>query len=1073
MKKITLILLSVLLSVGAWAETAIFCSAYMTGQNADADIVANNIWLGNGTDLSADFKIEINGNRQKGLTGQSTITVDATNYVAFKNSNGAQMTITLPEGKVATAVDFYVTTNDDNNLGKLSEIDGSSCSDVVSSVKNGANPTQISKTIAYKNSFTFTFNTAQVFFIAVVTYRAEEVVDPATVFTFGFTRPINGGTLEAEQKLTPACAAITTSDIITTYGKLNNRTLYHGDATAYTADGTYRNATASGNTLVKSQNGETDGAETLGAYVAFKLNIEPGYVLSLSNIATDLYVENKPSWFYEYIIEDKDGNSIYKSPAPMSVAAAQSGTDHSNSTELRMDEVKNLSGEVTVKFVYWINSGGTTLALKDFNVTASVKEIDPVDPALVKTFGAERANDATVYTKIDPAVTGITVGDLTSTYMANGAGDVYHGSETTVNFAAGFKNYANSKAIKTQNGEEFGAETNNAAIYFDLTAAAGYKMRITNIASDWYVGAKDKPFFYEYIIEDAHGNVLYKSPEPLSVKRTTPSEYFDYSVNLKAVETLKNLTGAIRVKFLWWVDSGSTNIALKNLKVQAVIEEPDPEPESTWRDIKMDFTTESSFIREVTTTRWDLFTTGIAVAEDGTVSAVETTAENSVGTLNAKYVDAQWGLSVPTFTVAVEGPVKISLGSSYYAGTITIKKNGETLTSFNSYVGEVSTKLWSQSNPDCVSYLYLGEAATLTIISSSYCPYIAVEKFDLLTEDVKIDFRTDPYTVILPTAGELPAGVTVEFLRFNDAQHGIVNGKMHVNVAGPTKFTIGGCQFNNNNAVIKDASGNTLTTLDTKAAGCDNGFGTYSHFATYCYTGGAQELVIDLGSYCPYIFVEKIAVVDDQMTAEAMEALDEFTGAVTINRSLTAGMFNTICLPFAMTAAEINAKLGTCDIRELSTATLNDNVLVLDFAPATAIEAGKPYLIQPTAAISSWTMENVTLSTTTNPSITASVDFIGVLTPAELTASENTLCVGANDRLFYVGATSTMKGLRAYFQVKGAAAGAPARISLGGHVATGLENDNDNANVNKLIEQGRVIIRIDGHDYDLNGRLLK
>lgn len=1074
MKKLFLILLSVLLSIGAWAETAIFSSGYMTGKTASIEpsIVTDNIWLGNGEDLSAAFKIEINGNRTKALTKQFTITVDGTAYNAFKNSNGAQMTITLPEGMVATAVDFYATTNNTTTCGKLSEFDGTSCSDEVSSLNNGSNPTQISKAIAYKNSFTFTFGTQQVFFIAIVTYRVEEVVDPASVFTFGFTRPVNGTTLEAEQKLTPACAAITTSDIITTYGKLDGRTLYHGDATAYTVDGTYRNATASGNVLVKTQNGETDGAEKLGTYVAFKLNIEPGYVLSLSNIATDLYVDNKSNWFYEYIIEDKDGNSIYKSPTPMKVAAAQSGTDHSNSTELRMDEVKNLSGEVTVKFVYWINSGGTVLALKDFNVTASVKEIDPVDPALIKTFGAERASDATVYTKIDPAVTGITVGDLTSNYNTNGAGEVYHGSDATVNFAAGFKNTVKktNQSIKTQAGETDGAETNNAAIYFDLTAATGYKMRITNISSDFYTANKTVPYYYEYIIEDEGGEILYKSPEPLFVYYNVASDKFDYSVNLKAVESLKNLTGTIRVKFVFWVNSGSTNIALKNLKVQAVIEEPEPEPESTWRDIKMDFTTESSFIRDVTTVQWDSFTTGIAVAENGTVSAVESTAANSVGTLGAKYHGTQWGLSAPTFTVAVEGPVKISLGSSYYDGTITIKKGGEVLTTFAS---NIPNKLWSRSNPDCVSYLYMGEAATLTISSTSYCPYLAVEKFALVNEDFKIDFRTDPYTVVLPATGVLPAGVTVEASSYHGIQHGTINGKMHVNVAGPTKFTIGGCQFNSNNAVIKDASGNTLATLDTKAAGCDNGFGTYSHFATYFYTGEAQELVIDLGSYCPYIFVEKVVAISDQMTAETMAALNGQTVDITVNRSLTADMFNTICLPFAMSADEISAKLGTCDIRELSTSTLNDNMLVLDFAPATAIEAGKPYLINPAAAVSGWTMENVTLSTTATSTVATSADFIGVLTPTELAASENTLCVGASNTLFYVNSTSTMKGLRAYFTVKGAAAGAPARISLGSHVATGVENVNENANVSKLIEQGRVIIRIDGHDYDLNGRMIR
>lgn len=256
-------------------------------------------------------------------------------------------------------------------------------------------------------------------------------------------------------------------------------------------------------------------------------------------------------------------------------------------------------------------------------------------------------------------------------------------------------------------------------------------------------------------------------------------------------------------------------------------------------------------------------------------------------------------------------------------------------------------------------------------------------------------------------------------------------------------------------------------------------FGTQGNVVyTYvCPNTVGSTIDVNVGNqFLSYIQVQypAHATISDQMTAEAMAALNGFIGDVTVNRSLTAGMFNTICLPFAMSADEITAAFGaTRQLKKLSSAELTDDVLVLNFDDATTIEAGKPYLINPAAAVRGWTMENVTLSTTATSTVATSADFIGVLTPTELAASENTLCVGANNTLFYVNSTSTMKGLRAYFTVKGAAAGAPARISLGGQVATGVENVNDNANVSKLIEQGRVIIRIDGHDYDLNGRMIR
>ena len=166
----SLMLLSILGTSGALAESLIFSPANMTGQAADTDAgtVANNIWIGNGTGLDAGNKLQITGNLQKGLTNQSTVTVSGTSYASFKNSKGAQMTITLPSGSLAYSVDFYVTANADADA-TLSEFEGNSCSDAVTSHTNGANPTKISKTLSTPaNSFTFTFSTNQVFFVAVV-----------------------------------------------------------------------------------------------------------------------------------------------------------------------------------------------------------------------------------------------------------------------------------------------------------------------------------------------------------------------------------------------------------------------------------------------------------------------------------------------------------------------------------------------------------------------------------------------------------------------------------------------------------------------------------------------------------------------------------------------------------------------------------------------------------------------------------------------------------------------------------------------------------------------------------------
>ncbi len=158
MKKKIFTLLTLLVAVcsGAWASTAVIYSEGTT---------ANSITV-NG------FTIAITGNVKKNWSnGNGSITYNETSYVTLKNSNGAQNTVTCPDGTVATRVTFLVTTNNDSSTGTLSEFNGTECNDVVSSLKDYTNYTTIVKTLSTPaSSFTFTFGSKQVCFIAIVEY---------------------------------------------------------------------------------------------------------------------------------------------------------------------------------------------------------------------------------------------------------------------------------------------------------------------------------------------------------------------------------------------------------------------------------------------------------------------------------------------------------------------------------------------------------------------------------------------------------------------------------------------------------------------------------------------------------------------------------------------------------------------------------------------------------------------------------------------------------------------------------------------------------------------------------------
>ncbi len=172
MKKLCTILAAALFSVSMMAETAVL-SWYM-GEDGAAATGANSITGASGCDAEG-FTIAITGNTGKNWSnGNGDITYNEKTYKTLKNSNNAQNTVTLPDGYKAYSVDFYAVTNHASTCAALTEFAGEECNDVVNSLQDYSNPTVISKDLNNVNSFTFTFSTKQVCFIAVVSYTTGE-----------------------------------------------------------------------------------------------------------------------------------------------------------------------------------------------------------------------------------------------------------------------------------------------------------------------------------------------------------------------------------------------------------------------------------------------------------------------------------------------------------------------------------------------------------------------------------------------------------------------------------------------------------------------------------------------------------------------------------------------------------------------------------------------------------------------------------------------------------------------------------------------------------------------------------
>ena len=180
------------------------------------------------------------------------------------------------------------------------------------------------------------------------------------------------------------------------------------------------------------------------------------------------------------------------------------------------------------------------------------------------------------------------------------------------------------------------------------------------------------------------------------------------------------------------------------------------------------------------------------------------------------------------------------------------------------------------------------------------------------------------------------------------------------------------------------------------------------------------------------------------------------------------GTWNTLCLPFSLSAAQIaananfaGATLMTMDVTKKNGFDTTDGTLYLWFKTATEIEAGVPYLVKwekatdydnnPSAYdISNTVFEGVTVSRTEAQTVESettgleTVQMVGTYSPVSVTADDKSiLFLGDANTLYYSTVDRQIRSCRAYFSVPyiNGHAGAKARafaLSFDGEVTTGI-----------------------------------
>lgn len=225
------------------------------------------------------------------------------------------------------------------------------------------------------------------------------------------------------------------------------------------------------------------------------------------------------------------------------------------------------------------------------------------------------------------------------------------------------------------------------------------------------------------------------------------------------------------------------------------------------------------------------------------------------------------------------------------------------------------------------------------------------------------------------------------------------------------------------------------------------------------WTGDAQEVSFTSPKGAPRVtsitvYVSLPTISFSESEENTIETKSDVN--ISLNRKLVKGAWNTICLPFDVSAAQAKSAFGA-DVRIAAlNAESKGNTLIFDNKTAEGIKAAVPYLIMPSEvkADNQYEFYNVSIKpeNTEHAAAVSTHDgfaFKGIYNKVDITQDINNpeasdsyaAFLGANNTLFKAKSGSTTKGFRAYFAIPNSTATSALRVVVDGN-ATSIKNIN-------------------------------
>ena len=253
------------------------------------------------------------------------------------------------------------------------------------------------------------------------------------------------------------------------------------------------------------------------------------------------------------------------------------------------------------------------------------------------------------------------------------------------------------------------------------------------------------------------------------------------------------------------------------------------------------------------------------------------------------------------------------------------------------------------------------------------------------------------------------------FLTFSHAYTNIDKpGKLDVTIDGGGSFE-GGVNKLSFNANTYNAT--SFTPESIKITGFTSS--TRIKFTVAVYNNNKNSIAID---DVKIVSTDGVSLLEASDNTETLTAYNGMTAHVTI-RPLTGGIWNTMCLPFDVNMAAMEAALGENQDIKLRTYESYDAAKnVMNFTAVTGsivIPAGTPFLVWLNTSVGSPKFDWVTVKNTDEQTITDNgVSFVGTYNPVNLSTDGTNLFLTKKNALAIPGAgTNQIKGMRAYISV--------------------------------------------------------